>query len=207
LDLHTEEVDGKDKFMNLRTPQIIYLLLLAVGPAPAFPAEKSKKEHYVETGKGREGRTWLEREVRHELVTLPYYSVFDNLAFRVSDDGRVQLIGQVSRPTLKSDAERVVNRVEGVQSVSNDIEVLPTSPNDDRIRLEVYRAIYGNSVLQPYSLRSVPPIHIIVKNGNVTLEGVVAKEMEKNVANIQANGVPGVFSVTNNLQVEESSGK
>jgi len=194
--------------MNVRTPQIIYLLLLALGAAPpAFPDEKSKKENYAETGKGREGRTWLEREVRHELVTLPYYSVFDNLAFRVSDDGRVQLLGQVSRPTLKSDAERAVKRVEGVQSVINDIEVLPTSPNDDGIRLAVYRAIYGNSVLQPYSLRSVPPIHIIVKNGNVTLEGVVAKEMEKNVANIQANGIPGVFSVTNNLQVEESSGK
>jgi hyperosmotically inducible protein len=133
---------------------------------------------------------------------LPYYSVFDNLAFKVDGD-RVELLGQVSRPTLKADAERVVKRIEGVESVTNNIEVLPTSPNDDRIRQAVYRAIYGNSALQLYSVRSVPPIHIIVKNGRVTLEGVVAKEMDKNIANIQANGVSGVFAVTNNLRVEK----
>jgi hyperosmotically inducible periplasmic protein len=133
---------------------------------------------------------------------LPYYSVFDNLAFKVDGD-RVELLGQVSRPTLKSDAERVVKRIEGVESVTNNIEVLPTSPNDDRIRQAVYRAIYGNSALQLYGVRSVPPIHIIVKNGRVTLEGVVAKEMDKNIANVQANSVSGVFSVTNNLRVEK----
>lgn len=143
------------------------------------------------------------KEVRHELVMLPYYGVFDNLAYKVDPDGTVTLLGQVSRPTLKSDAENVVKRVEGVEKVVNNIEVLPTSINDDRIRRAVYRAIYGNSVLSQYQLRAVPPIHIIVKNGNVTLEGVVARQMDKQIAGVQTNGVHGVFSVTNNLVVEE----
>jgi hyperosmotically inducible protein len=143
------------------------------------------------------------KEVRHELVMLPFYGVFDNLSYKVDPDGTVTLMGQVSRPTLKSDAENVVKRIEGVEKVVNNIEVLPTSPNDDRIRRATYRAIYGNSVLSQYQLRAVPPIHIIVKNGHVTLEGVVARSMDKQVAGMQANSVPGVFSVTNNLQVEE----
>lgn len=142
------------------------------------------------------------REVRHELVMLPYYGVFDNLSFKV-EGSTVTLLGQVTRPTLKSDAERVVKDIEGVERVVNNIEVLPTSPNDDRIRLAVYRAIYSQPTLQMYSLRAVPPIHIIVRNGNVILEGVVAREADRNIANIQANGVSGVFSVTNNLQVED----
>jgi hyperosmotically inducible protein len=143
----------------------------------------------------------LVRQIRHELIMLPYYGVFDHLAFRVND-GTVELLGQVTRPTLKTDAERVVKNIEGVEKVINNIEVLPVSPNDDRIRLAAYRAIYGHSALNRYALQAVPPIHIIVKNGNVTLEGVVASEMDKNIANIQANSVPGVFSVTNNLKVE-----
>ena len=144
----------------------------------------------------------LEREVRHELVTLPYYDVFDNLEYRV-DGSQVTLSGQVVRPTLKSGAENVVKNIEGVEKVTNNIEVLPLSPNDDRLRVAVYRAIYGHTALQRYSVRSVPPIHIIVKSGNVTLEGVVANEGDKNIANIQANGVSGVFSVKNNLRVEK----
>ena len=112
-------------------------------------------------------------------------------------------MGQVARPTLKSDAENVVKRIEGVEHVDNQIKVLPTSPMDDQIRSATYRAIYGNSVLSPYSLRAVPPIHIIVDQGHVTLEGVVARQMDKQVAEMQAKGVPNVFSVTNNLQVEE----
>jgi hyperosmotically inducible protein len=143
----------------------------------------------------------LVKEVRHELVMLPYYNVFDNLSFKV-DGNRVTLMGQVARPTLKSDAERVVKSIEGVDSVDNRIEVLPLSPNDDRIRMGVYRAIYGNTSLQRYGLQAVPPIHIIVNNGKVTLEGVVANAADKNIANIQANGVPGVFGVTNNIRVE-----
>jgi len=143
------------------------------------------------------------KEVHHELVMLPFYGVFDNLAYKVSPDGTVTLLGQVSRPTLKSDAENVVKRIEGVERVDNQIKVLPVSPNDDRIRRAVYRAIYGNEVLSQYALRAVPPIHIIVENGNMTLEGVVARQMDKQIAEIQAKSVPGVFSVTNNLKVEE----
>jgi hyperosmotically inducible periplasmic protein len=142
-------------------------------------------------------------EVRHELVMLPFYGVFDNLSYKVDPDGTVTLIGQVARPTLKSDAENVVKKIEGVTKVVNNLEVLPTSINDDRIRRAVYRAIYSNSVLAPYQLRAVPPIHIIVKNGHVTLVGVVARDMDKQVAGVQANTVSGVFSVTNDLQVEE----
>ena len=144
----------------------------------------------------------LVKEVRHELVMLPYYNVFDNLSFKV-DGGTVTLMGQVTRPTLKSDAERVVKSIEGVGKVVNQIEVLPVSPNDERIRMAVYRAIYSQAGLQRYGMQAVPPIHIIVNNGNVTLEGVVANEGDKNIANIQANGVPGVFSVKNNLRVEK----
>lgn len=144
----------------------------------------------------------LARQIRHELVMLPYYGVFDNFAYRL--DGRtVTLLGQVTRPTLKSDAERVVKDIEGVERVVNQITVLPLSPNDDRIRLAVYRAIYGQASLNRYALQAVPPIHILVANGRVTLEGVVATEADKNIAAIQANGVSGVFGVTNNLQIEK----
>ena len=147
------------------------------------------------------------KEVRHELVMLPYYGVFDNLSYKVDADGTVTLLGQVSRPTLKSDAENVVKRIEGVEKVVNNIEVLPTSFSDDRIRRAAYRAIYGNSALSEYQVRAVPPIHIIVKNGNITLEGVVARQMDKQIAGMQANSVHGAFSVTNNLVVEEPEKK
>ncbi len=156
-----------------------------------------------ETALSERGLSRLQKEVRHELVMLPYYGVFDNLNFRVGPDGSITLQGQVTRPTLKSTAERVVKDVEGVTTVVNEIEVLPLSPNDDRLRLAVYRAIYGSTQLSRYALQAVPSIHILVKNGQVTLEGVAVTEADKNVANIQANGVSGVFSVTNNLRLEE----
>lgn len=143
----------------------------------------------------------LAQEVRHELVMLPYYSIFDNLSYRV-DGSTVTLFGQVTRPTLKSDAENVVKRIEGVTRVINNIEVLPLSPMDDRIRIAEARAIYGFPSLNRYAMGALPPIHIIVKNGHVTLEGVVASQADKNTAGIRANGVPGVFSVKNNLRVE-----
>jgi len=149
----------------------------------------------------------ITHEVRHELIMLPFYGVFDNLAYKVDPDGTVTLVGQVVLPTLKSDAGNVVKRIEGVEKVVNNIEVLPVSPNDDRIRRATYRAIYGNSVLSQYQLRAVPPIHIIVNNGKVTLEGAVAREMDKTIAGMQANHVPGAFSVTNNLVVEEQEKK
>jgi len=142
------------------------------------------------------------KEVRHQLVLLPYYSVFDNLSFRL-DGSKVILMGQVVRPTLKSDAAAAVKSVEGVSSVQNDIEVLPNSPMDDRLRRAVYRAIYSEPGLQRYALSAVPSIHIIVKNGNVTLEGVADNDTDKNLAGLRANGVPNVFSVTNNLVVSK----
>jgi hyperosmotically inducible periplasmic protein len=145
----------------------------------------------------------ITKEVRHELLMLPYFGVFDNIAYKV-DGYNVSLMGQVTRPTLKSDAENVVKRIEGVEHVDNQIEVLPTSPNDDRLRLRLYRAIYGYPPMQKYALGVQKPIRIIVKNGHVTLEGVVDNEGDKNIANIRANSVSGVFSVTNNLQVVKS---
>jgi hyperosmotically inducible protein len=165
--------------------RFVFLLALAL---PLFAADKNTDR--------------IVKEVRHELVMLPYYGVFDNLSYRV-DGSKVTLFGQVTRPTLKSDAENVVKKIEGVEKVDNQIEVLPLSPNDDRVRLAVYRAIYSKPQLQRYQLGAVPPIHIIVKNGNVTLEGVVANQGDKDVAGIAANGVPGVFSVKNNLMVEK----
>lgn len=145
----------------------------------------------------------LVREVRHQLLLLPYYSVFDNLAYRVDGD-QVTLEGQAVRPTLKSDAENAVKSIEGVSRVTNNIEVLPPSPMDDQLRRALYRAIYGDPTLNKYSWSSVASIHIIVKNDNVALEGVVDNEADKNVAGLRANSVPNVFSVKNNLTVAGS---
>lgn len=147
------------------------------------------------------------KSVRKEILRLPFYGPFDWLTFRV-DGSTVALSGQVSRPTLKTDSERVVKKIEGVEKVVNDVEVLPVSPNDDRLRLAVWQAVIGHPTMRRYSIRGPnSPIHILVKNGNVTLEGFVGLEMDKNIANIQANGVPGVFSVKNNLRVDEAVAK
>jgi len=148
----------------------------------------------------------LVKEVRHQLLLLPYYSVFDNLLFKVEGD-KVTLLGQVVRPTLKSDAENAVKSIEGVASVNDQIEVLPVSPMDDQLRRAVYRAVYGDPVFSRYGMSALPSIHIIVKNGNVTLEGVVDSESDKNLANLRASAVPNVFSVTNNLTVGSSDNK
>jgi hyperosmotically inducible protein len=142
----------------------------------------------------------IQKEVRHELLMLPYFGVFDNIAYKV-DGYNVTLLGQVVRPVLKSDAENVVKRIEGVEHVDNQIEVLPPSPMDDRIRTRLFRAIYGYAALEKYALGVQKPIRIIVKNGRVNLEGVVDNETDKNLAGLRANGVSGIFSVTNNLLV------
>jgi hyperosmotically inducible protein len=174
--------------------------LCVISPLGAAP--KDHPEHHDAFIPGDASENRIAQEVRHHLVTLPYYGVFDDLAFNVNG-GTVTLLGVVTQPTLKSDAERAVKRIEGVTSVVNNIEVLPLSPNDDQIRMAVYRAIYGNSSLGTrYGFRAVPSIHILVKNGHLTLEGVVANEGDKDLIYITANGVPGVFSVTNDLQVE-----
>ena len=146
-------------------------------------------------------RRTVERQVRHELTMLPYYGIFDDLAFRV-DGVKVELFGAVIRPTLKDDAERAVRTLERVEIVENHIEVLPLSPDDDRIRFAAYRAIYSHPALSRYALQAVPPIHIIVKNGNVTLRGAAAIAADKAVAAVQANTIPGVHSVTNELAVD-----
>jgi len=141
------------------------------------------------------------RKVRRELVTLPFYGIFDNLSFSLND-GTVTLYGAVTRPTLKTSAERVAMRVPGVSSVINRIEVLPLSRFDDDIRIRVALAVYGHTALNRYALGAQPPLRIIVKNGEVTLEGVVANESDSHIANLQANAVFGVFKVNNNLRVE-----
>jgi hyperosmotically inducible periplasmic protein len=166
----------------------------------------------------------INNQVRHELTMLPYYGVFDNLEFTV-DGGVVTLSGQASRPVLKSDAEGVIKKIEGVTTVRNEIEVLPLSSNDDRIRAAVYTRLYRTPALQKYTSNRTEPIlrhgrpghissivndppvgyhaiHIIVKNGHVTLEGAVGAQNDKNIANIQTNSIPGVFSVTNKLRVD-----
>jgi hyperosmotically inducible protein len=173
---------------------MLRVLLLALITALAAPSADERPSP--------RGTERIIHEVRHELVMLPYYGVFDNLVYKV-EGYTVTLMGQVTRPTLKSDAENVVKKIEGVEKVKNEIEVLPLSPGDDRIRRAEYRAIYSDTGLDRYALQAVPPIHIIVKNGNVALEGVVATEGDKNLAGIRANGVSGVFAVTNNLRVEK----
>ncbi len=171
----------------------IGVLALIALTTPGWADKKDKPD----SGSGGDRIT---KEVRHELVMLPYYSVFDDLAYQVNGS-TVTLLGYVTRPVLKSDAERAVKSIEGVTNVVNSIEVLPLSPNDDQIRRAVYRAIYSQPGLDMYSLRAVPTIHIIVKNGHVTLVGAVSNEGDKDRAGIAANGVPGVFSVTNNIQI------
>jgi hyperosmotically inducible protein len=179
---------------------LLFALPLSVAPLagasqpPDSPQQRSEEKY----------RERLTKEVRHQLLLLPYYSVFDNLAFKVEGD-KVTLSGQVVRPTLKSDAESAVKSIEGVATVVNNIEVLPVSAMDDQLRRAVYRAIYHDSVLFRYSESAVPSIHIIVKNGNVTLVGVVDNESDKNLANLRANGVPNAFSVKNDLAVTGNS--
>jgi hyperosmotically inducible protein len=148
----------------------------------------------------------LSEEVRHQLVMLPYYSVFDWLQAEVKGNGSITLMGEVTRPTLKDDAVTRVRRIEGAGTVTDKIEVLPLSNMDDQLRIAVYRSVYSfNSPLFRYATQSLPPIHIIVKNGDVTLKGIVANQADSDLANLAANQVPGVFSVRNELQIEGST--
>ncbi|MGH9581559.1 MAG: BON domain-containing protein [Bryobacteraceae bacterium] len=152
---------------------------------------------------GPANQAHLVKQVRHQLVMLPYYTIFDDLGFRVNGT-TVTLVGAVTNPVLKSDAGNVTKQVEGVTHVVNQIKVLPLSPNDWTIRRAEYRAIYGDpAIADRYCCQAIPPIHIIVDNGHVTLEGVVQNKFDKNVINVRANTVPGVFSVVNHLQVQK----
>jgi osmotically-inducible protein OsmY len=146
----------------------------------------------------------ITRETRHELVMLPQLTIWDNLQYKV-DGNKVTLMGQVRNAVLKDEAEQAVKKIEGVEQVDNKIEVLPASSSDDRIRLAVAHALFANdSPLFRYSMGALPPIHIVVKNGRVALEGTVDNQADKDLAGVKANGVPGVFAVENHLQVQKS---
>src|SRR5437763_8268286 len=189
--------------MELRALFVAALLAAPIVALPYSAAARPQDEKKQRSeAKYREK---LYKEVRHQLVMLPWYSAFDNLAYQVEGD-KVILSGQVTRPTLKSDAEAAVKSIEAVSNVVNNIEVLPLSPMDDQIRRAVYRAIYGDPALSTrYGFRALPSIHIIVKNGHLRLEGVVANEMDRNLAGVRANGGPGVFRRDNQLRVEGKS--
>ena len=173
--------------MKTRLMIVITLLLVT---ASAFAQNAKSQDRIV-------------REVRHELLMLPYFGVFDYIAFKVEGDN-VTLLGSVVKPVTKSDAENAVKHIEGVEKVDNQIEVLPPSSQDDGLRLRLFRAIYQTPGLEKYELGVQKPIRIIVKSGRVTLEGVVDNEADKNLAGLRANTVSGIFSVTNNLQVTGS---
>lgn len=188
------------------------VMVLTVCGVQALPQEKQNQNRPQLQGESTprpegeaRGANRLARQVRNELVTLPYYDVFDWLEGVAQADGTVVLRGQVTRPTLKSDAEARVKDVEGVSQVVNEIEVLPLSPNDDRIRRALYVRIFNNNgPLYRYAYRAVPPIHIIVNRGRVTLKGIVATQLESTYAYTQANSQPGVFEVKNELVVESA---
>jgi hyperosmotically inducible periplasmic protein len=188
----------KEKYRALFVAVLVAAPILAMPNSADALAETLQNQRNDERSQQR-----LLTEVRHQLVMLPWYSVFDNLEYQVQGD-KVILIGQVTRPTLKSDAEGAVKSIEGVSTVVNNIEVLPPSPMDDQIRRAVYRAIYGETGLARYSIQAVPSVHIIVKGGHVALEGIVDTQADKELANLRANQVPNVFSVDNRLRVSGS---
>ena len=177
--------------------------VLAVGSTGlAFAASVDTASDQVKSSADARLEQRLSGEVRHELNMIPQFTVFDNLSYRV-DGSTVTLFGQVRDAIVKDSAEARVKHLEGVERVDNQIEILPASFNDDRIRRRVAVAVFNDSRLFNYGIQSVPPIHIIVKNGHVNLEGVVRTQADKDDAFIRANGVSGVFSVENNLQVEQ----
>src|SRR5262245_6714433 len=187
-------------------PAIALTLTITVSGLPAPGTGNLRNESKPQTRQKSSSKNtveYLKKEVRHELLTLPYYGIFDWLEAEIRYEDTVILRGQVIRPTTKSDAENRVKRIEGVEKVINRIEVLPLSPNDDRLRRALYRALFNsNSTLFRYSMGANPSIHLIVKNGNATLKGVVSNRGDSQIAYIKARGVPGLFGVTNELRIE-----
>ena len=181
--------------VKMRTIEFALAAIALLGGSIGFAQQGDRNSKLQQT---------LTREVHHQLVMVPWFSVFDNLAYSINGS-EVTLTGQVRNSAIKRDAENAVKSIEGVTAVHNNIQILPASPMDDQIRAAEYRAIYGDSSLQRYSLGAIQPIHIVVNQGHVTLEGVVANEADRNLANIRANGVSGVFSVTNNLKLDAQS--
>ena len=184
----------------MKNTQLAISALAVLAMAAPAGAQGSRSSANRTVNPGMNSEKHLATEVRHVLVTLPFYGVFDDLEYSV-DGGTVTLMGSAVRPVLKSDAEAQVKGIEGVQKVINKIKVLPVSPMDDQIRMAEFRAIYGDTTLNRYAIRAVPPIHIVVENGHVTLVGAVSSQSDKDLAGIRANGVPGVFSVKNDLTV------
>jgi hyperosmotically inducible protein len=180
---------------NIKTTSLlafgIFCILMLVASALQGQSDSQKMQQRIT------------KEVRHELVMLPQLSIFDNLAFKV-DGGSVTLLGQVRNAVLKDEAQSAVKKIEGVEKVNNQIDILPPSPDDDRIRMRVARALFSDDGLFKYSMGAVPPIHIIVNMGHVTLEGVVNNQGDKDRATIRVNSVPGIFEVKNDLQVQPS---
>jgi hyperosmotically inducible protein len=187
---------ARTKFRAISAVAALALALLLTSGAALAQSQQQNRDN--------RSADYITKEVRHQLVMIPYYSLFDNLEYRV-DGSTVTLMGQVVHATIKDDAEAAVKHVEGVDKVVNNIEILPPSPNDDQIRFAEARAIYSFPSLQKYGFQAVQAIHIIVKGGHVTLEGVVDNQADKDAANVRANGVAGVFSVTNNLHVGNTS--
>lgn len=186
-----EQVVRKAKEMKNTIFTAVFATILATTPlmSSSVPAVQSEEQR-------------LANSIRKELVTLPFYGVFDNLAYSLQGR-KVILTGQVTRPVLASSAANVVKGIRGVEEVVNNIEVLPLSPNDDRLRIAVYRTIFSQASLGRYTMGAIPPVRILVKNGDVTLKGAVMNEMDKNMAGLFANQVPGVFTVTNHLTVDK----
>ena len=188
----------KQQSLPRRTAVLFAMTLLVAGIAPA-------QKTAPKTAEPAKGADRIVREVRHELVMLPYYGVFDDLEYKV-EGNTVTLMGEVRSLGLKNAAEKAVKDIEGVERVENKIEMLPPNTADDQIRLVLYNKIYGQPSLQRYALQAVPSIHIIVRNGAVTLTGVVLNDLDKQVAYTQANSTPGIFRVTNNLRTEQPAG-
>jgi hyperosmotically inducible periplasmic protein len=187
-----------------KAPQLFLATVLALGTTGmAFANSTDQASQPVASNvSSHPEEQRLAGEVRHELAMIPQFTIFDNLAYRV-DGGTVTLVGQVRDAIVKDSAEKRIKHLEGVERVDNQIEILPASFNDDRIRRQVARAVFNDPRFSTYAIQPVPPIHIIVKNGHVNLEGMVRTQMDKDDAFIRANGVSGVFSVQNNLQVEQ----
>jgi hyperosmotically inducible protein len=186
----------KLKYMRSGGMAVLAILLVMSMPMLGMARQANSKAELSTTP----SQSVLAEKVRHELVMLPWYSLFDNLEFQI-EGNTVVLEGQVVRPVLKSDAENVVKRIEGVTQVVNNIKVLPLSSMDDQIRIAAYRAIFFQPGMEKYRIQAVPPIHIIVDNGHITLVGVVGSQMDKTLARMGALRVHGAFSVTDDLQV------
>jgi hyperosmotically inducible protein len=193
----------------MTTPPIRVIALAALLPAVAFSQASPQQgkpalENKRSSSPSPQSQERITREVRHELLGIPQLGVFDHLSFEV-DGSKVTLLGSATLPVIKQNAERAVKDIEGVEQVDNKIDVLPVNSADQQIRLAAFRAIYGQPSLQRYAVRAIPPIHIIVNRGHITLEGVVLNKTDSQIAETQARTLPGVFSVTNNLRVEQGT--